>query len=890
MVNGELSLQVITIRAKVSVPPQPSFVKGLFFCVILMALWEPFGAAEPLRQNLNINRDWKFKLGDYPGAEAAAWDDSAWPAINLPHSFDLPYFSSKDFYAGYGWYRKHLEIKPEWTSKRVFIEFEGAFHDAEVYVNSARIGEHQGGFTGFSMDITPAIHAGDNLLAVRLNNNWNARIEPHVGDHTFMGGIYRDVHLVVTNPLHVVWYGTFVTTPDVSTASAKVNVKTEVINQETAAKNCVLTTDILGPDGEAVAHLSSTQQIDPGATATFDQASPPIPKPKLWHPAHPFLYTATTTISDGNAPVDQYQTTFGIRSIKWTADQGFFLNGEHYYFHGANVHQDHAGWADAVTDNGAWRDVKFVKDAGLDFIRGSHYPHHPSFADACDRLGVLFWSENCFWGCGGNANVEGSWRPGVPAYPSHLEDQAPFEQNALDTLRDEIRIFRNHPSIIVWSMCNEVFFSGNQDKVRGLLAKLVDESHRLDPTRPAAIGGCQRGGLDKLGDVAGYNGDGARLFMNPGIASAVSEYGSHISDRGDAKTDTYDGMFNKSDLNFDTPEYPWRSGQSLWCAFDYSTILGHFGCMGFVDYFRIPKRSWYWYRNHFRNIPPPDWPQNGVPAKLALTADKTTIQGTDATDDCQLLVTVEDAGGKPISNSPPVTLAIESGPGEFPTGRSITFNPPSNDPKSDIAIRDGLAAIEFRSYFGGQSVIRATSPGLKDAAITIMTMGDPPFVPGQSPLAPDRPYVRYTKASEAASSDTNAQNVAMNHPTTASSEAPGYNAGLAIDGKTGTGWMAADNRTGAWWQIDLEGIYSIRSVETTFGEAANYRYKIEASPDGNSWNLLADQTQTSGSAQVRTDACAKNEHNRFLRLTLTGLPSQQAALVEEVKIFARPSP
>jgi beta-galactosidase len=853
----------------------------LFFVLAACAgsLW----AAEPLRQNLNVNRDWKFKLGDYSGAEVPAFDDTAWDAINLPHSFETPYFMSKDFHVGYGWYRKHLNIKPEWVAKRVSIEFEGAFQDAEVYVNGTRIGEHKGGFTGFSMDLTSAIHPGDNVLAVRLNNIWNAEIEPRSGDHTFMGGIYRNVYLVVTDPLHVTWYGTFVTTPEVSQDSATVNVKTEVVNENSVAKNCVVTTEIIDPDGKSVAHLSSSQPMEAGATVTVEQNTPAIPSPRLWHPTHPFLYTAVTTISNGNAPVDDYKTTFGIRSIKWTADQGLFINGEHFYFHGANVHQDHAGWGDAITEAGAFRDVKLVKDAGLDFIRGSHYPHHPAFADACDKLGVLFWSENCFWGMG-RGKKEGSWMTS-DAYPPNPEDQGPFEQNALDTLRDEIRIFRNHPSIIVWSMCNEVFFSDNLDKAKGLLTKLVDETHQLDPTRPAAIGGCQRGGIDKLGDVAGYNGDGARLpeYQNPGIPNAVTEYGSHISDRpGD-----YNGQFKSDELNENTPEYPWRSGQSLWCAFDYSTILGHFGCMGFVDYFRIPKRSWYWYRNQYLHIPPPQWPQDGTPAKLSLTADKTTIQGTDATDDCQLLVTVEDADGKPISNSPPVTFTIDSGPGEFPTGRSITFNPPSTDPQSDIAIRDGQAAIEFRSYYGGQSVIRASSPGLEDGTVTLTTKGDPQFVPGQSPLAVDRPYVRYTQEYQPAGVS---ENVALNHPASASSEAPGHTAGLANDGNSNTGWQAADNQSNAWWSVDLEGFYTIQSIETTFGDQANYQYKIEGSPDGKTWTLLVDQTQTNSTDKARTDTCLKNAHIRQVRLTLTGLITDQPALITEIKIKGSPSP
>jgi len=865
-------------------------MKTLLLLILLVMGAGSLRATDALRENININRDWKFKLGDYPGGEAPAFDDSAWDAINLPHSFELPYFMSKDFYVGYGWYRKHLTIKPEWTGKKVFLEFQGAFDDAEVYVNGTRIGEHKGGFTGFSMDVTSAAKAGDNIVAVRLTNNWNAQIEPRAGDHTFMGGIYRNVFLVVTDPLHVTWYGTFVTTPTVSKDSAVVDVKTEIANEATTSANCVLTTDILDPDGKAVAHLTSTQAIGAGETVTIDQTSAALASPQLWHPAHPFLYKAVTTVANGSAPVDNYETTFGIRSIQWTADQGFFINGDHFYFHGANVHQDHAGWGDAVTETGAFRDVKLVKDAGLDFIRGSHYPHHPAFADACDKLGVLFWSENCFWGTSGG-KTDGHWT-GASAYPPNEEDQAPFEQNALDTLRDEIRIFRNHPSIIVWSMCNEVFFSGNQDQVKGLLTKLVDETHQLDPTRPAAIGGCQRGNLDKLGDVAGYNGDGAtrKEFQKPGIASAVSEYGSHLSDRADPKTDIYDGLFKKRELQPDTPEYPWRSGQSLWCAFDYGTVLGSVGRMGFVDYFRIPKESWYWYRNQYLHIQPPEWPQEGTPAKLVLTADKTTIQGTNATDDCQLLVTVEDSSGKAISNSPPVTFTIVSGPGEFPTGRSITFSPPSNDPQSDIAIRGGLAAIEFRSYFGGQTVIRATSPGLEDGTITLTTLGDPPFVPGQSPLAPDRPYTRFVAGDAAQEPRQKLQNIAIDHPVSASSEAPDHGAKFANDGDMNTGWQAADNNPGAWWSIDMEGLNTISSVETTFGDAANYQYKLEGSNDGNTWTLLADESQTTSAEKVRKDACAKNDHLRYLRITLTGLPANQAAVIDEVKIFARPSP
>ena len=845
-------------------------IPALIFFLALTAC-EMSPAAESLRQRLNLNRDWKFQLGDPPGAGAVAYDDSQWTRIGLPHSFSIPYFQGKDFYTGYGWYRKTLEIAPGWMSQRVFVEFDGAFQDAEVFVNGQAVGRHRGGYTGFSFEITPAMHAGRNVLAVRLNNNWSPTLAPRGGDYIFPGGIYRDVWLVVVNPLHVTWYGTCVTTPEVSRESAGIRVQTEVQNQGAAARDLVLTTEILGPGGRPVARFSSPQTIPAGATVTVDQTGPAIPNPKLWHPAHPFMYTAVTTLSAAGTAVDEYRTPFGIRWFKWTADQGFFLNGEHYYFHGANAHQDHAGWANAVTDAGAYRDVQWLKDAGFDFIRGSHYPHHPAFSDACDRLGVLFWSENCFW-MGGGAHQDGSWM--ADAYPIHPEQEAAFEQSVEDTLRDEIRILRNHPSIVVWSMCNEVFFSSNQPKVKKLLSRMVELTHQLDPTRPSAIGGAQRGGLDKLGDVAGYNGDGARLFINPGIPNVVTEYGAQPT----PQPGTYDGHFKARDgLVANTPEYPWRGGQVIWCGFDYGTIFGSGVSKGLLDYARIPKREWYWYRNEYLHIPPPDWPSAGVPARLALTADKRVIVGTDARDDVQLLVAVEDGAGKPINNSPPVTFTIASGPGEFPTGRSITF-----DGDTDIPIRDGKAAIEFRSYYGGQTVIRATAKGLKDSLLKITTQGEPRYVAGSTLVTADRPYRRFVRPADLPVAEGG--DIARNRPTWASSEAAGHNGAEALDGDPFTYWSASDNQPGAWWQVNMEQPHTIDLVRTTFPTAGNYRYRIDGSSDGSLWTLLIDQTKTASVEPTRTDLIPAGRHCQFVRITFTALPAGQPAAIANIFI------
>jgi len=790
----------------------------------------------------------------------------------------MPYFASDKFYVGYGWYRKHFNVPAAWTAKRVNLEFDGVFQVAEIFVNGQRVGEHQGGYTGFTFDITDAVKTGDNVVAVRANNLWNARLAPRAGEHTFSGGIYRDVRLVVTAPLHVAWYGTFVTTPQVSKEAATVNVKTEVVNDANEAKAVTLKTMVVDAAGKTVAQMASTQTVAAGETKLFNQTSALIPNPKLWSPEHPNLYLVKTIVLDDGQPVDDYTSPLGFRWFKFTADRGFFLNGVHYYFKGANVHQDHAGWGDAVADNGFFRDVKLMKDAGFDFIRGSHYPHAPAFAAACDELGMLFWSENCFWGTGGFKNANWS----CSAYPTDVADDAGFEASVKASLRDMIRIHRNHPSIIVWSMDNEVFFSDSSvmPKVRIFLTELVAYSHELDPTRPAAIGGCQRGDIDQLGDVAGYNGDGARLFVNPGIPSVVSEYGSTIADRpGKYEPGWGDlpGTPGADKNKTGSWRLPWRSGEAIWCGFDHGSIAGrNFGAMGLVDYFRLPKRSWYWYRNEYRHIPPPAWPGNGIPAALKLTADKTTLNSVDGTDDAQLIVTVLNEKGKTINNCPPVTLTIESGPGEFPTGPTIRFAP-----DSDIAIRDGAAAMEFRSYFAGKTLIRATSPGLQDAAIEIISHGEPPFVAGQIPPVKPRPYVRFT-GNPASTPDT----FGLNNPTRASSEAPGHGARLANDGNPATFWQATAGETNSWLRVDLERIVTVQKTKLIFPTDGNWRYKVDLSDDGESgWKILTDQTQTASTGKERTDASqASSARGRFLRVTFGTTPDGNPAGLAELEV------
>ena len=250
----------------------------------------------------------------------------------------------------------------------------------------------------------------------------------------------------------------------------------------------------------------------------------------------------------------------------------------------------------------------------------------------------------------------------------------------------------------------------------------------------------------------------------------------------------------------------------------------------------------------------------------------------DGTDDAQLMVGIVDRNGVALSNCAPVTLAVESGPGEFPTGPSITFAP-----DSDIAIRDGLAAIEFRSYYAGKTVIRATSPGLQDATIKITSLGHPKFIPGKTAAVKPRSYMPFNGITTGV-----AASFGLENPTRASSEAPGHSGRFANDGNAATCWQAASDDTNAWWRVDLERLVTVSQTRLTFPTAGNWRYKIEISDDGNSlWKPVVDQTADVNADRLRVDNVATGVVGRFLRVTFTARPAGQRAALSEVEVLGQ---
>lgn len=824
-----------------------------------------------------FNRDWKFVLRDVSGAEAPGFLDKSWESVGLPHSFSIPYFESKQFYMGYGWYRKTFELGNADVHKSVSLDFDGVFQDAEVYVNGHLVGRHVGGYTGFSVPISKWVRQGKNVVAVRVNNVWRPDVAPRAGEHVFSGGIYRDVRLTIQNPVHVEWCGVSITTPELEQEkglASSVKVDVAVVNASSLDEKIEVRSLVLDAKGNRKAMARKQLLLAAGQQLPVTLRTSMLKNPSLWSPKSPVLYTLKTQVLKKGKVLDETVSTFGFRWMKWTSDHGFFLNGKHVVLHGANVHQDQAGWGDAVTDSAAWRDVKMIKDAGMNFIRGSHYPHSPAFVKACDQLGVMFWSEAPFWGTGGNGR-DGWWA--ASAYPTTAKDTAAFEQSCLQQLEEMIRIHRNSPSVIVWSMCNEPFFTawGTMGGVRRLLGKMVELTHQLDATRKAAIGGCQRpigkDRIDFIGDVAGYNGDGANIkdFQNPGMPNVVSEYGSTIDRRpgklapgwGDlARDDGYKG-------------WEWRSGQAIWCAFDHGTIAnGDFGRMGFIDYQRIPKRRYYWYQKENLDIEAPAESREGQPAKIRLTASKVKGIKADGTDDAHLLITIVDNSGNSLSNSPNTTLRIVSGPGRFPTGSSITF---SKD--SDICILDGKAAITIRSYYAGETIVEASSKGLPTEHITLSFEGAPDFVEGVSVQSDEHPYHRFESSMQQLSKLT----LGKGNPTFASSMEQDHTAPNAADGNTKSYWLPEKSDATPSLTLDMERCVYIQQVHVVFPQKECYHYLLEGSLDGETWFTLRDlrkNTAMLASEDIQIDA--SHILSRFVRVRFFDTEACPAGIAE----------
>lgn len=577
--------------------------RSLFCWILALAMTIAAGTAEAdsARQRTRINDGWRFALGhawdtakDFDhgtrpfffgkagygdGPAAADFEDRPWRRVDLPHDWavELPFSERGSANHGYkavgrgfpensvGWYRRELSIPAAAKGLRIALEFDGVFRDSVVWVNGHWLHREPSGYSGFRVDVTDYLnYGGRNIVAVRVDATTQE------GWWYEGAGIYRHVWLTQTGPLHVAPHGNFVRAT-VNGARADVTVETTVRNDGKAGERFGLEHEVRDPLGRVVARASVPAGAV-GANAAADvSAQLQLASPQLWSLQTPQRYTLTTRVKRGSEVVDQVDTLFGIRTIRFDPNQGFFLNGQHIKLHGVNNHQDHAGIGVALPDGMHEARLKMLKAFGVNAIRSAHNPATPELLEAADRLGMLIIDEHRMMGT-------------APQIRSELERM--------------VRRGRNHPSIILWSVGNEEWAIENNELGTRLTREMQAIVRRLDPTRPVTQSASSSGapeGTSVGSEVIGFNYKGQhdidamhkrfpdRPMLVSEEAATHSTRGIYVDDRARAHLAAYDkrtGAAYTSSIEegwrFNAAR-PFLAGMFVWTGFDYRGETTPFG-------------------------------------------------------------------------------------------------------------------------------------------------------------------------------------------------------------------------------------------------------------------------------------------------------------------------
>ena len=599
-------------------------------CASLVLPALAYGQQLPSRERLSFNADWRFKKDDPSGSEGLLsyekikdwvnatgnefvtradarkprpsgnlgdtvpytqrnFDDRSWRQLNLPHDWGIegpfkqeyPGETGKLPWWGVGWYRKHFTVSASERDRRIYLDIDGAMAYASVWLNGRFVGGWPYGYASFELDLNPYIEfGGDNVIAIRLDN------PPDSSRWYPGGGIYRNVWLVKTAPIHVGHWGTFVTTTDVSKSAATVNLNVSIDSNSASAANVVVKTQIYEIlNGQKTSKpISSSAPIElaiaNGATVSSN-ITQRVNNPKLWSLQRPNLYAAVTTVEQKGKIVDSYETAFGIRTIKFDVDKGFFLNGEQVRINGVCDHHDLGPLGAALNTRALERQIELLKEMGVNAIRTSHNPPAPELLELCDRMGILVMDE-----------AFDAWRRAKKKNDYHLV----FDDWHEKDLRAQIRRDRNHPSIILWSIGNEIGEQGNAEGHK-LAAELAAIVHAEDLTRPVTAGANNQNagynGFQKTVDVFGVNYKpteyGKLRQANAALPIFASETASTVSSRGeyffpvvedkaqgraDFQVSSYDLYAPRWAFPPDTEfrgldEFPFSAGEFVWTGFDY---------------------------------------------------------------------------------------------------------------------------------------------------------------------------------------------------------------------------------------------------------------------------------------------------------------------------------
>tara|TARA_B100000809_G_scaffold266806_1_gene331796 strand:- start:16319 stop:18751 length:2433 start_codon:yes stop_codon:yes gene_type:complete len=447
------------------------------------------------RERTSIDFDWQFIQQDVQGASEENFDASTWRQVDVPHDWSIEGTYDKNNPAGVagaylptgiGWYRKSIAIENLQDSEKYFVEFDGVYMNSDVYINGQHLGNRPYGYISFSYDMTPYLKNGENVLAVRVDHSKAPSGRWYTGS-----GIYRHVWLTKTSNVYVPQWGTKITTLEVNAQQAKVQVTTPIKNETGSKQKLKLVTSIYTSEGELVARSDKINKVE--EEGGFYQELT-VKKPSLWSPKTPTMYALKTELFDNGELKDIYTTPFGIRSIELKGSKGFFLNGKSIKFKGLSNHHDAGPVGAAVPDDVLYRRLKMVKEMGCNALRTTHNPFSPEFYRMCDTLGILVMNEA----------FDGWWTPKAKHDYGNY-----FNEWWKRDLKDFIKRDQNHPSVVIWSLGNEVRgYTAEQQK------EIVEFAKTVDNTRPYTQGG---GYEAPYIDIAGFNGHGE-------MRGAIEEY------------------------------------------------------------------------------------------------------------------------------------------------------------------------------------------------------------------------------------------------------------------------------------------------------------------------------------------------------------------------------
>ncbi|WP_462412602.1 glycoside hydrolase family 2 protein [Neobacillus sp. Marseille-QA0830] len=485
-----------------------------------------------MRKKINLNQGWNFIRQDVANAMDKIFDDDNWEVVHVPHTWNaMDGANGFDYYKGACWYRKEFTVETKDQANKVFIEFNGSNSVTDVYVNGRHFGQHRGGYSIFRFDITEAVEFGKkNTLAVKVDNTVYEDVYPQMADFTFYGGIYRDVNLVISNPVHfdLLDYGTqgvYLVQDQVSDQQASMTVRARITNDQVEDKKVRLWADLLDAQGNSAAYAAKEVFLAPGETQVVEIPAV-IENPTLWNGRkNAYLYRAKVTLTSFNDTIDEVDIPFGVRYFNVDPEQGFYLNGEHLPLYGVSRHQDRKDMGWAITKKEHTEDMELIKEIGATSIRLAHYQHDQYFYDLCDQEGMVVWAEIPFISIMSKTELEGI--------------------NPKQQMTELIRQNFNHPSIMFWGIQNEIQIGGDRPEVRRLVKELNELTKKEDPTRLSTMANVmfveEEDEYNFITDIVGYNkyygwytgkSEDFGPWMdryhktNPNVCLGISEYGA----------------------------------------------------------------------------------------------------------------------------------------------------------------------------------------------------------------------------------------------------------------------------------------------------------------------------------------------------------------------------